>query len=490
MKVRGIVMTGGLGKFAAGSLIAGLLALSGCAGKDVGPINLARADLPQSSPEFIPDAGDDGSTIVGLAFSGGGMRASAFSYGVLRALDDMVVDEIPYRRTMVDNIRMISGVSGGAVVAAYFGAKGRDDYRDLDQRFLYRNPEASMHTSALSPVAIGRAISGGVNDRNSFARWLDDNLFDGAQFSSLKWPNAPTVWINASDIYNRTPFLFTYDTFAALCSDLDSVRIADAVGASAAVPVVFTPVVLEATKPDCNYARPKWLTRALEDPEVSVRLEAYAQTLKSYQEQAGLNYVKLLDGGLTDNLGITGFVLERASSLTPHGPLSAEQAVKAHHLLFIIADAGQGQTGTWAEQIHGPTIAPLIQAAIRTSMVSSVRDEMDALKLAVREWRADLVRYRCGLSGETVRRIRGTLNGWKCADIDIVVEHLTFTDLGTEAARDLSGIPTRLTLSRDQVDTLVDAGRKAAILSRPINDALRQIRSRAGVKEPMLVAAE
>lgn len=486
---KGGVMTG-LGKLAASSLLAGLFILSGCAAKDVGPINLVRAGVPQSSPEFIADAGDDGSTIVGLAFSGGGMRASAFSYGVLRALDDMVVDEIPYRRTMVDNIRMISGVSGGAVVAAYFGAKGRDDYRDLDQRFLYRNPEASMRTSALSPVAVSRAISGGVNDRNSFAQWLDVNLFDGARFGSLKWPNAPTVWINASDIYNRTPFLFTYDTFAALCSDLDSVRIADAVGASAAVPVVFTPVVLEAARPDCNYTKPAWLKRALEDPEVSVRLEAYAQTLRSYQGQEGLNYVKLLDGGLTDNLGITGFVLERAASLTPHGPLSAEQAVKAHHLLFIIADAGQGQTATWAEQIHGPSIAPLVQAAIRTSMASSVRDEMDALKLAVREWRADIVRYRCGLSSETVRRIRGTLKGWNCRDIDIVVEHLTFTDLGAEAAHDLSSVPTRLALSRGQVDMLVDAGRKAVASSRPINDALRSIRTRAGVKEPLLIAAE
>ena len=38
-------------------------------------------------------------------------------------------------------------------------------------------------------------------------------------------PGKPIVWINASDLYNRTPFLFSPLTFAALCSDLDKLPI-------------------------------------------------------------------------------------------------------------------------------------------------------------------------------------------------------------------------------------------------------------------------
>ena len=63
--------------------------------------------------------------MVGLAFSGGGTRAAAFGYGVLRGFDEVVVDRHPKRRTAVDDIRMISGTSGGSVPAAYFGYKGR-----------------------------------------------------------------------------------------------------------------------------------------------------------------------------------------------------------------------------------------------------------------------------------------------------------------------------------------------------------------------------
>ena len=64
------------------------LAVSACATADVGPINTHVAQARHPSPEFVPDPADDGSTVVGVSFSGGGTRASAFGYGVLSGLDD------------------------------------------------------------------------------------------------------------------------------------------------------------------------------------------------------------------------------------------------------------------------------------------------------------------------------------------------------------------------------------------------------------------
>ena len=265
------------------------LPLTGCIGASVVPINQQTSRAEPPSPAFIPEAGDDGSAVVGLAFSGGGTRAAAFAYGVLRELDDTVIDERPHRRSLVDDIRLISGASGGAVAAAYFGYRGRDGYRDFRERFLIQNAEAKMRTS-VSPVSLIRAFNGGVNGRSTFAEWLDQNLFDGATFKDFRRHDAPRVWINASDIYNRTPFLFSYDTFASLCSNLDEVKLADAVAASAAVPVVFSPVVVSAKSPDCGYKRPPWLERALADRNASVRLRAYARALDFVSEcrRAGL----------------------------------------------------------------------------------------------------------------------------------------------------------------------------------------------------------
>ncbi len=457
------------------------LILCACSAADVGPVNSLAEKAPPPSPEFVPDRGDDGSMVVGLAFSGGGVRASAFSYGVLRALDEIVVDQKPYERTMVDNVRMISGVSGGAITAAYFGYRGRDDYRDFDERFLFQHAEASMQTSLASPFSLSRAVAGGVNDRNTFARWLNDNLFDGADFTRFKWANAPSVWISASDIYNRTPFLFSYDTFAALCSDLDKLKISDAVAASAAVPVVFAPVVLAATKQDCGYRHPAWLKGALSGSNPSLRLTAYANALDSYHAEDGIKFVRLMDGGLTDNLGITGFVLERSASKTPHGPLSAEQAVKLRHFLFIVADAGRGQTEDWGASMNGPWLAPLVEAAIDTGMTSSSRHALDALNFAVERWKERVVAYRCGLPLETVRRIRGSADGWDCRKVDFRVEHLEFADLEPNVAASLNRVETRLSLPREQVELLIEAGKTVVHRSIAVKQAVDDIRRIAGV---------
>jgi len=461
-------------------LTLGLL-ISACASVKNGPINMFVSEVGPGSPEFIPDFGDDGSTILGLAFSGGGTRAAAFAYGVMREIDSYVVDLVPRRRTLLDNVRMVSGTSGGAVAAAYLAYRGQDAYRDFRERFLLQNAEASMRTSTSSPANIVRAIGGGVNDLDNLPRWLNNNLFDGATFGALRKPDTPTLWITASDIFHGTPFLFTYDTFAALCSDLDKVRLADAVAASAAVPVIFTPIVLSSGGPDCNYHRPAWIERALADPEASLRLSAYARALVAYREMERPRYVRLLDGGLTDNTGTTGLALERAAATTPHGPLSAEHAVKLKTMVYIAVDAGRSVLPDWGDRTTGPKLTQLIPALTHTAVSSSMRSGYDALELSVAEWRRQLVAFRCGLSSAQVKRYRGTLAGWNCRDVQIVVEHISFRDAPLEHRRELFDVPTRLVLRPDQVDLVIEAGRQAIRGRASIQRAVARTRLHAGV---------
>jgi len=457
------------------------LVLSACTLADVGPINTHVSQAGRPSPEFVPDPSDDGSTVVSLAISGGGTRAAAFGYGVLRGLDEVVVDRHPRRRTAVDDIRMISGTSGGAVTAAYFGYKG-SGYVDLRERFLLADAEKELHKSEFSPANWVRIYNGGANDRSTFADWLDRNVFDGRTYSALHRKNGPIVWINASDIYNGTPFDFTYDTFAALCSDLDKVRIADAVAASAAFPVVFAPLVISTTTPrtKCGYQQPEWLTRALADSAASVRLKAYARALDTYQNDDNVDYIKLLDGGLTDNIGITGFTLEREAAKSPHGPLSAEEAVRLRTFVFIVADASIRTEGDWVKTKNGPKFPQMVSAISNAGIRSSVRDEFDALSLSVEVWRGKLVAWRCGLPAETVRRYRGTLAGWDCRDIDLVVEDVSFDDF-PKAERDaLNNIATRLKLPTDQVDLLIEAGKEAVRSNVRLQQAFGEVQRRAG----------
>ena len=62
--------------------------------------------------------------LVGLAFSGGGTRASALSSGILEALRDDTINLNGHERRLLDEVDIISSVSGGSFTAAYFGLFG------------------------------------------------------------------------------------------------------------------------------------------------------------------------------------------------------------------------------------------------------------------------------------------------------------------------------------------------------------------------------
>ncbi|WEK50116.1 MAG: patatin-like phospholipase family protein [Candidatus Kaistia colombiensis] len=474
-----------LNRFAAALRLAGFalaIAVSGCSAIDTTPINQTSHDTGKPSPDAIPDPNDDGSTIVALAFSGGGTRAAAFAYGALTELDTLIIDDHPRERSLVDDVRSVAGTSGGAVMAAYLGYKGKDEFTDFRTRFLDQNAESYMRISANPANLLTATVNGGANDRSSFGRWLDERLFDGQTYAAFQKPDRPLVWITASDIYNNTPFLFTQDTFSALCSDLQQVKIADAVAASAAVPVVFSPVVLATpAKGDCNYHRPAWLQKALNSDNPSIRLQAYARALDSYQSKEELQYVRLLDGGLTDNLGIGGLSLERARATTPYAPLSAHQAVRIHHFLFIVTDAGVDGQYDWGTSPKSPHIGKILRSVADTTIAASTGHGFDAVDLALNEWQQQLIRYRCGLSNAQVLRYRGTLVGWNCRDVVVTTELLTFRDADPSIYRELNSVPTRLRLDRQQVDLVIEAGREAVRRNANIQKIARDTRQRSRI---------
>lgn len=457
-----------------------ILSFTSISPMDTGPINVHSQNVREST-HYLNEFGDDGALVIGVSFSGGGTRAAAFAYGVLRELNDVVIDEEPRIRSATDSIHMVSGTSGGAVIAAYFGIHGSDDFHDFREKFLEANVERNMRTSISWPENLRRAWRGGANDRRSLADWLDMNLFDGATFSAFDYDYAPSVWLTASDIYNGVPFIFTDDTFAALCSDLRKTRIADAVAASAAFPVVFAPLDVSTDNTKCDYEHPEWLLKALDDPLTPVRLNAYARALATYHQATELTTVRLLDGGLTDNLGITGFALERASADTEYGPLTKEQAVRLKRLLFIVTDSGREAQAQWGSRLHSPRLYELVPAVAETAITSSVRKGFDALTMAALRWQNDLVRFRCSISDEAVISIRGNLVDWDCQDLSVNVEILSFRSFGAEKQSALNKIPTRLSLPVSQIDFVIEAGRSAVRQNQAIQEVLIKTREQARV---------
>ena len=412
---------------------------------------LAGGDLLRPSPDWEDEL------MVGLAFSGGGMRAAAFSFGVLKELARTDITLRGRRVALIDHIDFVTGVSGGAVPAAYFGLKHRAALDDFRERFLIRDAEEGLNTT-VSLGNISRAIEGGVNEDTRFRTWLDDNLFEGATFSALLTERRPRIWINATDIYNGTPFVFGKTAFSAICSDLANYPIASAVAASAAVPLVFSPIVLEAYPDRCNAPLPDWIEKARNNPNASPLLRAFALGIGRYRDGT-VRYIKLLDGGLVDNFGLSGFTIGRESSEVPYGPLTKVQAVKLRRMLFLIVDSGQGPQGDWAQRLEGPSGVDLFNAVTGAALYASVRSSYTAFEATMQNWRSTLVRWRCGLPAAEVLKLRG--GPGDCRDLKLYIGRIGFDQLGPERAAQLGAIATRFKLPVDAVDELIAAGSEA-----------------------------
>jgi NTE family protein len=387
--------------------------------------------------------------VVGLALSGGGTRAAAFSLGVMQELDQTQVASRTGSRSLLDRVSFVSGVSGGSVLTAYYGLKKRAALADFRERFLLRDAEENLSTS-IDGINIIKALGGGVNDASKLSRWLNDNLYDGATFADFRKTAGPRIWINASDIYNRTAFVFGEASFIALCSDLAQYPVADAVAASAAVPIVFTPVVIKAYPQQCTDKPPEWVDRARTDPNAPPMLKHFADALYRYHE-GSVSYVKLLDGGLVDNFGLSGFTIARLSARQPFEPMSPEQAVKLKRMIVIIVDAGRGPAGDWVKTVEGPSGTELVMAAADTAVAASVNAGFTAFERTMRDWQGQLIRWRCGLSAELRKRARAPEN-WNCQDLKIYVNRVGFEQLGPERAKILNAVDTRFKLPPDQVD--------------------------------------
>ena len=183
-----------LSRIAIAAVLTFTFALAGCA---------TIGNLPINQPTSTADAGvvldpkaeagmegraaevTKGDLLITLAFSGGGTRAAAFSFGVLQGLDRAQVNVRGRKIDLLDQVDFVSGVSGGSVTAAYFGLKKRAALADFRDRFLIKDAEKDLTHSRFWLYHFSARAGGGVNDATRLRSWLDANLFEGATFSNL-----------------------------------------------------------------------------------------------------------------------------------------------------------------------------------------------------------------------------------------------------------------------------------------------------------------
>lgn len=294
-----------------------LAVLAGCASR---PIN-ARIDRiePRSGYRFEtrPNRDDQKDTLVVLAFSGGGTRAAAFSFGVLEELRRTEVTINGRKTRLLDEVDVVTGVSGGSFTALAYGLYGDRLFDEYEQRFLKRNIQGELVARLLSPFNWSYLSSEGWGRSEMAAQLYDEVLFEGATFGDLMKRPGPLIMATATDISTGSRLGFTQNEFDLICSDLASVPLSRAAAASSAVPLVMSPVTFNNYGGTCRYKEPAW-ARAVADPNNQKRPAGRAlqrlNEMRSFEDSVNRPYLHMVDGGLSDNLGMR-VVLETLEQL-------------------------------------------------------------------------------------------------------------------------------------------------------------------------------
>jgi len=402
-----------------------------------------------------------------LAFSGGGLRAAAFTHGTLAALQTMKTPE----GDLLDDVAIISSVSGSSLTSAYFGLYGRAGLEHFRDEVLLPGFESGLRLSLLNPANLLRMLGGGLNAREDFDDVLDRKVFHGATFADLYQHPRPSIRIHATDLYHRVPFPFFPPLFAVLCSDITSYSVADAVAASMAVPLMFAPVVVR-TYPDNCPPLPREVDTLKARAGKSHALAAIARAVSAYRD-GHVRYIKLADGGLSDNYALTIMTIERVLYDTPYAPMTARDAVRVRRLLLIVVDASRGPAGDWIEREDGPAGLDLALSATDAAVDSAAHQAADAFDNMIEGWERSVVAFRCGLSSEEAARL-GARAGWECRDVKFTVAHLSIQGLESPYRERIQAIPTRLTLDPAQIDDTIEGARRGMLALPGLRDYVRE----------------
>ncbi len=379
---------------------------------------------------------DPGGVTLVLAFSGGGTRAAALSYGVLQALraTRVRIDGAPAR--LLDQVDLISSVSGGSFTAAYYGLYRDGIFDDFEDKFLRRNVASELLRGLFNP-------SRWFSDRGRTEMAIDlydDTVFDDATFADLFFSEGPVIVINATDLGRGVRFSFLQEYFDLLCSDLSSFPVSRAVAASSAVPILFNPVVLR-NYPDCDQATIERLRAARQRLQGSPQLEDVLDGMTSYANKEDRQYIHMVDGGITDNLGLLAIyeMVEIAGGARAF--MQSIGATSAPKLVVISVNASARPQYPLEASNRVPSIENTINAMTDAQLHRTNARTLDLFKRSLARWAEDL--------STPERRVE-----------PYFVE-INFDSLVQPSRRlFFHQIPVGFSLNRAQVDNLIQVGRE------------------------------
>jgi NTE family protein len=265
-------------------------------------------------------------------------------------------------RRLSQDIAVVSSVSGGSVYATHLALNGAgaEQAKAFQQKIADFDGIGYLAGRALNPLTWIRLQLQSRTRVDVLQQMLGDLLETNATLATLNRPNQPLFLLNASDLVSGQVFTFDPRTLDDLCMNFDQTPLTLATTASAAFPIAFTPVLLQNQSyvdmegcPNRQIPAGDWRAQLTEPAARYINLESfrvarYRDSLRAgrYSNSMGdpepfrsPRYVRLVDGGVIDNLGLTAV---RREFFTGNSPAFLPQLVtdrKLRHLVIIVVNA-------------------------------------------------------------------------------------------------------------------------------------------------------
>lgn len=425
------------------------------------------------NPERI-DRSDE--LLLVLTFSGGGTRAAALAYGVMEQLAQTEITLGGRKRSLLDEVDAISGVSGGSFTAAYYGLFGRRIFEDFETRFLKKNIQKDLVLEGIDLGNWFRLFSSKFGRSDLAAEYYDKNIFEGKTFGDILAQGGPLILINATDLALGSHFTFTQDMFDLICSDVSRYPVSRAVAASSAVPGLLTPITLYNYAGTCNYDPPEWMKKALEETAGSRRRTQQAQILNSYLDSKKRPYIHLVDGGPSDNLGLRG-AIDRLNAMGDIWPsLQYLRWENTRKVAFILVNA-EKETNTGSDYLETTLTSGQVLKSITNFPITRFNFEtIELFRENARRWIEEIRSQRCVGKKPESPAVAAEQKPDPCGDIEFYLIEIDFDALTEKGERSyFKNLPTSFYLSFEAVDLLRAAGRRVLIHSPEFQRLLRDL---------------
>jgi len=444
------------------------------------PVNPPLSQIQATSEErfegmerWSRGAHDD---LVILAFSGGGTRAAAFSYGVLEALRDIEVSTAGGRKTrLLDEVDLITGVSGGSFTALGYGLYGDRLFDLFENSFLKRDVQGALISRLLNPLNWPALWSPGWGRSELAAQLYDEALFHGATFADLERAGGPVIAVGATELTSGARIVFLPQNFDIMCADLNSFKLSRAAAASSAVPVVLSPVTINNYGGHCGYRMPAWL-KAFADqekpPRPAGRILKRLDELEKLDDASEDRYFHLVDGAVSDNLGLRGVLdfLEAFEALRLAG-----QPTPLDHLrriIIFVVNSASSPSFDWNQRENSPSAMSIMVKAAGVPVDRYASESIELLRDIDARWTAQ----RAIRDSAAFDKRKDPAVGWvaNAVNADVYAIEVSFRMVTDKQEREyLNQLPTSFALPADAVDRLRAAAKKIILASPDFQQMLK-----------------